>query len=211
MSQNKQRKIGERAKRVRYLRQEVLRLTREKLSQSSGIPLNTLQNWERLRSKGLTEKGAERLIQAYRSEGIDCTVAWLLYGVGEKPIAPSQSLQKSKVEELIAQELQLFRQHNHNVAATLINDDAMLPCFCPGDLVAGQRYIGKAISKVIGLACIVELATDIVLVRMLEEADKADCYTLISANRNFLGKQTLENVSLRSAAPILWLRRRRYF
>ena len=77
-----------RAERIRYVREDVLKLTRTQLSRRSKIPFSSLQNWEQGRNLGLTEAGARRLVAAFREEGIDCTVEWLLYNIGEKPLSP---------------------------------------------------------------------------------------------------------------------------
>lgn len=200
----------ERAKRVRYLREKVLRFTREAFSTKSGIPINTLQNWEQSRHSGLIERGARKIIQALDEAGISCSLEWLLYGIGEPPassltVKPENYLTE---EEIIAEELQLFHRLNANAIDTLINDDSMLPHFWPGDYAAGKRYTGEDIKKVVGLPCIVETVSGNIMVRFLEESEELSHYNLLCANQLALAKIKLENVQLISAAPVLWLRRK---
>ena len=202
----------ERAKRVRYLREKVLRFSREAFSTKSGIPINTLQNWEQSRHSGLIERGAKKIIQALDDAGITCSQEWLLYGIGESPSSSLTSRPEIYLteEEVIAEELQLFHRLNTNTVDILIKDDSMLPHFWPGDYAAGKRYTGEDIKKTIGLPCIVETISGNVLVRYLEESAETSHYNLLCANQLALAKIKLESVELISAAPVLWLRRKSY-
>lgn len=202
-----------RARRIRYVRESVLGMSREQFSVASKISASSLQNWEQERNKGLTETGARRLVQAFREEGADCTIEWLLYDIGEKPMAPfskttMKELLKSPDEEIIAKELKLYHELNPNSVDTVILDDGMSPVFWPGDYVAGKRYFNEEINKTIGLPCIVELETGELLVRMLELGDDAHKFNLYCANPNALTKKIFRNVEVKSAAPVLWMRRR---
>jgi DNA-binding transcriptional regulator YiaG len=202
-----------RARRIRYVRESVLGLSREQFSIVSKISASSLQNWEQERNKGLTESGARRLVQAFREEGADCTVEWLLYDIGERPMSPfskatMKELLKSPDEEIIAKELKLYHELNPHSIDMVIMDDGMSPAFWPGDYVAGKRYINDDIKKTIGLPCIVELLSGEVLVRMLEVGDHADKFNLYCANPNALTKKIFRNVEVKSSAPVLWMRRR---
>jgi DNA-binding transcriptional regulator YiaG len=201
----------ERAKRVRYLREKVLRFTREVFSEKSGIPINTLQNWEQSRHSGLIERGAKKIIQALDNAGIPCSLEWLLYGIGESPASPFETQRYLTEAEIIAEELELFHRLNPNAIDMVIKDDSMLPYYWLGDTVAGKRYTGEDIKKTVGLACIVETITGGVLIRFLEEAEESGRYNLLCANQLALAKIKLESVELISAAPILWLRRKSHF
>lgn len=202
-----------RAKRIRYIREAILKLSREQLSAVSKISASSLQNWEQERNKGLTEAGARRLVQAFREQGANCTVEWLLYDVGEKPTSPfskstMKELLKSPDEEIISKELKIFHELNPNSIDTVISDDGMTPIFLPGDYVAGKRYMGEEIKKTIGLPCILELETQELLVRMLEVGEEENKYNLYCANPNALTKKIYRNIEIKSSAPILWMRRK---
>lgn len=205
----------ERSKRVRYVREEALRFTKEQFSKVSGIPLSTLQNWENIRNNGLTERGVNRLVQALRAEGIDCAPEWLLYGIGEKPVSPfiqqkasANNVVKSVGEDVITQELQLFHQLNPDAVDIVVNDDAMLPYLWPGDHVAGKKYRAEEIKMVIGLPCIVQTTDGLNFVRLLEIGVKPDAYNLVCANPHTRLKGVMENIQVSSVAPIEWIRRR---
>jgi DNA-binding transcriptional regulator YiaG len=202
-----------RARRIRYVRESVLGVSREQFSIKSRISASSLQNWEQERNKGLTEAGARRLVSAFREEGADCTVEWLLYEIGEKPTAPfskatMKELLKSPDEEIISKELQLYHDLNPRSIDTVVADDGMSPIFWPGDYLAGKRYAGEEVKKTIGLPCIVELETGELLVRMLEIGDQDDKFNLYCANPNALTKKIYRNVDVKSSAPVLWMRRR---
>lgn len=213
MNDNIHFSVVARAKRVRYVREDLLRLTRDKFSQLTGISVNTLQNWEQARNKGLTEESAKRLLQAYRHEGIECSLEWLLFGMGEKPtspfdrhkIIPSKNISEN---ENITKELQFFQELNGDVISTTITDDSMSPCFWTGDIVAGKRYTDAMMNKAIGLPSIVELPNGIMLVRMLEIGSKPGLFNLSCANPHTLLKKLLEDIELISATPVLWMRRK---
>jgi hypothetical protein len=203
----------QRAERVRYVREKVLRLTREEFQSRSGISPNSLQNWEQVRANGLTEMAARRLVQAFQKEGVNCTVEWLLYGIGEKPaspFSPSSMRQEINEEDNIHRELALFHELNNNGVDARISDDSMLPCFWPGDYVAGTRYKGESIKKAVGMPCIVETTDGTVLVKLLEMGENEGCYNLASANPHAPVKRVFKDVELNYAAPILWIRRRSF-
>lgn len=70
---------GQRLKSIRLMSG----LSRNSLEHKYGISANTLQSWERAKSGGLTIKGASRVLNALRNEGIYCSSEWLLYGIGQ--------------------------------------------------------------------------------------------------------------------------------
>lgn len=184
-------------------------LTREAFVQH-GIPIATLQNWEKVRyASGLNRKGANRLVNAYASLGVTVTTEWLLYGAGPSPylnespeISHGTSLSK---EAKITQELRLFHQLNENVVDLIVPDHAMAPAFLPGDCVAGERFFDKEIEKAVGHPCIIHTSNGQILFRLLEKGDKENLYTLTGFNPKAL---VILNISLFSAAPILWMRRK---
>ena len=207
--------LSERANRVRKLR-DALHLSRGHFERTHGIPQQTLQGWEDARWGTLTDKGAIKLIQAYQQEGLHVTLEWLMYGVGNDPLATRNIAEPGHPnyqvilteQAIISQEVQLFHQHNPKAIDLIIQDDAMLPCLAPGDLVAGKRFFDQAIEQVLGLLCIIQTKTGIMLVRKLEQGSEPGLYKLSSLNPNTtVSEPRLEDVSLFSAAPIIWIRK----
>jgi len=218
-STNPQLSYGkQRADRLRRIR-ESLKLSRNELCQKYkhfGITASTLQSWEDVRWKGLTEKGAQKLVKAFKEEGLEVTVEWLMFGIGENPleneefIAPSflnKNFQLSE-DSIITQELNLFHKLNPNSIDTIITDDGMVPWLKPGDHVAGKCYFENDMEIAIGSPCILQTATGITLVRMLHSGSDTGLYTLSCANPNATVKEPImKDIKLFSAAPIIWIRK----
>ncbi len=216
--------------RVRYIRDKILGLSRNKFSKrhkALEITVSTLQNWEDARYGGLTEKGARKLIEAFACEGIQCSLQWLLFGIGEAPpeardynlIVSGISTTKSSRdftsethvsfndEETIAKELRYFHELHADALDAIVSDDGLSPYFEPGDYVAGIRLVGQEINKAIGLNCIVQTQQGQILVRKLEAGSQPGYYTLICTNPHTNEAQKLLDMKLFSVAPIVWLRK----
>lgn len=205
-----------RAERVRYLREDVLDLSRAKMAKRfDGIFEGTLQTWEYGHHGGLTEKGAKLLTQAAESMGIKCSIEWLLYGIGEKPAPLLNQKLKDPIKErksenqAIIEELCLLREIYPTVVDTIVSDDGMAPCFLPGDYVAGERFFGNELSKAIGKACIIQTQTGASLIRLLKEGNPEKGYMISCINpHTSVQDPILEGVPLFSAAPVFWMRRK---
>ena len=78
----------ERGERIKYIRKELLRLSRNELTRRFNIPTGTIQNWEDSRQGGLTENGAIKFIEILASIGLKCEIEQLIYGIGKKPFPP---------------------------------------------------------------------------------------------------------------------------
>lgn len=112
-------------------------MTQDEFCHQSDIPKQTYAAWENVRFSGLTDSGAERVVQRYKDLGILCTKSWLLEGIGAPPKKASDtSALVSESLETIAQELLLFSRKG-NTLDYYITAEEMLPFFEKGDLVAG--------------------------------------------------------------------------
>lgn len=209
----------DRAERIKRLRRN-LRYSRQKFSdkyKKLGITASALQSWEDIRWNGLTEKGAHLLAQAFQEEGLQVTVQWLLFGIGEDPLGNIafpldmpllHTLIKPSEKNNIAKELRLFHQHITEGIDTVITDDGLAPWLAPGDYVAGKRYFDNDIEKAIGSPCIVQTLAGETLVRMLTSGSDLELYTLACSNPVSTNTQRIiEDIRLFSAAPILWIRK----
>lgn len=203
-----------RAKRIRFLREEVLKLSREEFAKTYSISKGTLQNWEDVRYSGLTDSGAVQLTKAFQAAGItDCSEEWLLYGRGKTPQLTSylDRLFKNNVapeETIIAQELQAFYSLHQNATDAKVRDDGLWPCLVPGDYVAGEKLFAGEINKALGRACIVQLENGDILIRKLESVNEEGLYTLICTNPDTEASHpVLNEVKVFSAAPIIWIRK----
>ncbi len=215
-----------RGKRVETLRR-MTRLSRRAFRERYGIAPSSLQNWEDAKGSGLTEKGARKIMALLKPDGILCSFEWLMYGVGPGPQITSDQFFREENEitqnqeevrmisedaqtEMIAQELLAF---HHNYPKTsldfVVADDGMEPRFTQGEYVAGCRRHGKAIEKLVGFDCIVQLSTGDMLLRTIKKQELDGLYTLVCSNSNTtVEKPTLYNVELLAAAPVIWARRK---
>lgn len=203
-----------RAKRIRFLREEVLKLSREKFAQAFNISRGALQNWEDARYSGLTDNGAIQLTKAFQAAGITgCSEEWLLYGRGKTPHLMSEldRLVKSTIpddETSIAQELQTFYRLHQNAMDAIVQDDGLEPCLVPGDYVAGVKFFAGEIHKAIGFICIVQLQNGEIMIRKLSIGEKEAFYTLSCTNPSAkVSKPIVNDAKIFSAAPIIWVRK----
>lgn len=194
--------IAERGTRLRHLR-VALRYSREKLAKKCGVAATSIQAWEIGRYGGLTANGAIKLIEVFRQDGIEVTLDWLLNGMGVDPLK-LPAVENLPLTQIISQELRLFHKNNANAVDAIVNDSAMEPWFSPNDLVAGIRKFDDEIDDLIGSPCIVQLANGQILIRLLEEGNKSNCYTLKGINPT---TSDLTDINLFSAARIIWHRR----
>lgn len=211
---------GERLRRARILAGIS---TRREFEEKYLISANTLQGWEQGKNP-LSKKGAKRIIEALKNEGLICSLDWLLSGQGVPPRAFEMNKEVSaetdlenmlaqmhlQEEQAIYQELQTFKSHNPNPIIITISDDTMEPQFREGDYVAGVRLTKpEDIQRHLGEPCIVELIDHTILARHLHTDTKLGYYTLSCTNhRSKQGPLTIANAQIISAAPILWHRRK---
>lgn len=212
-----------RGRRLRSLR-KMTDLSRKMMAEKYNLSAGTLQGWEDGRYGGLTEKGSRKVLNALRSEGIQCSFDWLMYGVGMGPqisdILYMDEQQKTnnqedkvshpdKVEQDIRDEILLFRQHTSDAIDVIIGDDAMLPFYNFGDIVGGKRRFEDDIATLIGQDCIIQTTLGETLVRRLRAGTTGQRFTLTSINpETNVIKPTLYDIELLSAAPISWIRRK---
>lgn len=209
---------GERLRRARILAGIS---TRREFEKKYKISANTLQGWEQGKNP-LSKKGAKRVIEALKAEGLLCSVEWLLEGSGMPP-RPFEILQSGlnehdtkttqtniEEEQAIYNELQIFKAQNPNPIIITVSDDSMEPQFHAGDYIGGiQLRKPEEINKYLGQVCIVELSNHMILPRYIHQGTEPGTYTLSSTN--FQSKHAplnIINTRILSSAPILWHRRK---
>lgn len=212
---------GDRLRRARILAGIA---TRREFEIKYQISANTLQGWEQGKNP-LSKKGAKRIIEALKTEGVICSLEWLMNGTGVPPrpfemnhhdITSESDLENFlshvnlQEEQAIYQELQAFKSHNPNPIIITVSDDAMEPQFRAGDYVGGIR-LNKAedIALHLGEPCIVELADHTILPRYIHADAESGTYTLSCTNfQSKAAPLNIFNARIISAAPILWHRRK---
>ena len=206
-----------RGRRIKELR-KITHLSRRAFADKHEIPAGTLQNWEDAKFGGLTEKGAQRLIEVFAREGILCHLAWLMHGEGEKPITQRLmahhviAIEKDQAyandEAIIQQELQTFYRLNPTAIHTIIHDDLMEPYFFRGDIVAGKRRFHEEINQLVGKDCIMQTQAGEIVVRRLHSGNHQQDYLLKSHQDDVnANKKYLDPIKLICAAPVSWIRR----
>ena len=220
MNREKFTSPGNRLKRARVLAGIT---TRREFEEKHEISANTLQGWEQGKNP-LSLKGAKRVIEAFKNEGLLCSVDWLMKGVGMPPrpyeminAGLNESLQKDnnvaennlQEEEAIYQEIQNFKSHNANAFVISITDDAMEPYFTIGDYIGGVRIERDQMTAYLGNACIIELPDHTMVPRYLHAGTRDHCFNLSCTNPKTKALNANHyNVEALMVAPIVWHRRK---
>ena len=209
----------ERGERLRILR-KMSGLTIHKLAEKYGVGSSTIKYWECGRDKGLSAKGARKIIESMRQEGVYCTFMWLMHGVGMHPqiIDVRQSASTKQVaamnttleeETAISQEIHLFCSKTANAVTLVIYDDGMEPLYTIGDTIGGNRLPMSEVAKAIGKNCIIETEDKQVICRRLARGNTPDAFILCSVNPQTTSlPPNLYDVKIISVAPIsrVWKR-----
>jgi len=198
--------------------------TRREFEKKYRISANTLQGWEQGKNP-LSRKGAKRIIEALKIEGLICSLEWLINGTGVPPrpfemthteFTSSTDLENLfnamnlQEEQAIYQELQTFKSHNPNAIIITVSDNAMEPQFRTGDYIGGVRLTKpEDIQLYLGQACIVELADHTIIPRYIHTDQESNTYTLSCTNfQSITPPLNIFNARILSAAPILWHRKK---
>ena len=211
---------GERLRRARVLAGLT---TRREFEKKYKISANTLQGWEQGKNP-LSEKGAKRVIEAFKWEGLLCSIEWLIHGTGMPPrpydmlnAGVKNGVQKENVmseqnireEEVIYREKQLFKEQNVNSIILTIVDDAMEPYYHTGDHVGGVQVYNAEMDRFIGNMCVVELENNVIVPRLLQKGSKEGLYNVCCTNpKTTASPLNYYDAKVISAAPILWHRRK---
>lgn len=206
-----------RGRRLETLR-KMTGLTRKNFEKKYNVSASTIQSWEAAKAGGLTDRGAQRVIQIFRQEQISCTLDWLLYGIGCSPQQVSHSLNSSPdfvdnagqpvaEEKTITQELLVFRALHQKSIDLVVSDDGMEPFFKKGDYVAGKRRYQEEILQLVGKNCIVVTSNNEVLLRRIKKSVRVGFYDLICVNANSqVYAPVIYEQHLICAAPVVWHR-----
>lgn len=193
--------------------------TRREFQNRFGINQNTMHAWENGRL-ALTRKGATKVISAMILVGVECSLSWLMNGIGKKPcfIETHQDQKNSTVHEEkgsiyiednfeLLKEIEFFKNTNPENTVFLINDDGMLPFYEIGDFVGGKRKFDN-FEKYSGYNCIIELSKNDILVRKIKFNYKSSVLSAFCSNINTdESEPIINNIRPISITPIVWHRR----
>lgn len=194
-----------RGKRIRFIRDHLLNLTREEFCKNSEITAAALKGWELGWGGGLTTQGAEKIVKRARELNVYCTNSWLIHGIGREAVFLTKDLDIQEDDENhIAKELLLFSEIQNSIT-TIVKDDSMIPTFYPGNYVGG--IIVSDIKKAFGKECIIVDNYDNTYVRILDGGDNSNLFNLYCTNQNTSLKKEIKNITIKFAAPIIWFRK----
>jgi transcriptional regulator with XRE-family HTH domain len=199
--QQSPRQRGERLRQARKL----AGLTLREMSKGSLINFNTLGGWESGKHGGLTEKGAIKVVERLAHLNIKCTPEWLLYEKGEPPYMISMTTinqHSTSLPEILAYEINNFKQSHSTFLGMNILDDAMEPLYCYGDYVAGLPMSLEQLPKAVGKNIIVRLNEEQMLCRKLVMDSKNNKLALLSLN--FSSKNLLLDAQIKEWALIMY-------
>ncbi len=192
--------------RIRFIRDNLLALTREKFCEHTDITLQSLKGWELGWGGGLTVKGAEKIVKRAKELNVSCTCSWLMHEIGREAVCFTNDLDiNNHLDEHIAKELLLFKEQ-HNAIVSIVSDDAMAPMLCAGNYVGGIAV--NNIEVAVGKECILTDDNGKIYIRILKKGDEPGLYNLCSLNSNLiLANDAIKNVSVQIAAPIVFIRK----
>jgi len=139
-----------RGKRIRFICEHLLSLTREEFCRDSNFTAQSLKGWELAWGGGLSQQSSVKIVKRAKEYNIYCTESWLMHGIGKSAIKITKDLDIQEGDENhIAKELLLFRELQNSID-TVIKDDGMIPFLYPGNYVGGiiVKNVGSAIGKV---------------------------------------------------------------
>lgn len=164
----------ERGQRLKFLR-DMTGMSGEKFAHHCGVARSTITGWE-TGANGLTERGARKVLEAMKKEGITCNILWLLHGVGMRPKITDQnklsrlhypdfksefeqSVQEPSLEEGMNyfEEIALFKKQYTDHLIYTLPDDSMSPIYQAYDCVGGYKLSHSQLELAQGKICIVLL------------------------------------------------------
>jgi len=195
-----------RSKRIKFIREHLLSLTRIEFCRGSNISAPSLKGWELAWGGGLSEHGAEKIVKRAKELNIYCTESWLMHGIGRSATQATKDLDIQDGDEShIAKELLLFRELQNSID-TVIKDDGMIPFLYPGNYVGG--IIIKNIDNAIGKECIIVADDDQIYIRILRHGEGPARYNLCCINEHAaMARKEIKNTGIKFVAPIIWIRK----
>jgi len=188
-------------------------LSREGFRIRYGVARGTLQNWETARFGGLTLKGAQSIIRYFKAESINCSLDWLLHGIGPSPRFDNSLSSKYNPTIIqptiptLTQELLYFRQNNSHAIDHHLVDDSMMPRYQNGIIIAGIKNFQDKIDTTLWNDCIVQTLEYGTLFRFIRPGNTPGRYHLYSHNiSSHASNLMLHDVEVISSARISWLR-----
>ena len=213
IEKNSEQKIGA-GRRIKMTR-TLAGISRKDLESKHGISMHTLQSWE-LGRNPLTEKAASRLVEIFHSTGVNCSMQWLLDGIGKSPallgseFTPYPTIDRDigsllDIENTIQREIDFFKNNNPNATVIIVSDDTMEPRYSQGDFVGGIQYNNpQKINECVGHDCIIETSDGTFFRRLMK---RKNGYALVCLNPQTTSDDpVIFAKTILAATPIIWHR-----
>lgn len=206
-SLEERKKIGQRIRSARL----TTNLSRSDFCNRHNISPSTLFSLEVGRIN-FTENKMHQLLTAFNFESVVCTSQWLLEGKGLPPYSfdgqkfDQDTLCKNDTDAFsIFREIEVFKQGSDQAFVILVQDDAMMPLYKPGDYVGGKIVFEQEILNFIGKICLIETDKKEFIIRHLFQEDN---YFILSGinPQSKICSPLLKIDSVRRIARILWHR-----
>ena len=178
---------AEKIERGRRLKQARLLtgMTITDLTQDRFINYNTFCAWESGRHAGLTLKGAKKAIKRLGEYGVECSLDWLMSGMGYPPKRVTDLAQANTQpphRSLTTEALEVLKLKFPGFVVCPIEDDAMLPIYHKGDYLLGPQANKGELKRFDGQPVIATLTSGETIVRMVQVLPDHKDIKLVSNN-----------------------------
>lgn len=210
----KENQNSDKLKEARAIRLKLLRrlanFSRRSFATQFGLKEATLQNWEAPRHGGLTESGAQKVIECYNELGIYAGLNWLMYGIGDTPskLAGSEKAKAQKhVASIAKDEIQFMKSIYPESMLYKVPDNTMDPIYPMGAFVMGAKVASHNVANFHNKVCICLTENGEMLLRQVRLTRDSGRYDLISLNAMTQVRHAhLYARKLTSIAPVFWIR-----
>lgn len=191
--------------RIRFIRTNLLDLSRPEFGDKTGIAAPTLKIWELGHGGGPSQTYLLKLVEALEQLGLFCSLPWLMYGIGPKATMNKESIAFTAEDQLIAEEIALFREHTpFQTMDLLVSDMGLYPLVMPSSYVAG--IVVQDPQKALNQPCIILTESGMLVTRVLKPGIDQGQFSLVCYSKDHFGLPSIDNVKVLSVAPITLIR-----
>lgn len=166
--------LHQRGARLRLLR-NMTGMTQAAFGKLCQVSEPSIRLWEKSQTTILSEKGALKIINGLKSLGIDCSLDWILSGIGDLPINQlflTLTTQSEVNEEKVSfgtlqPEINLFSKNHTGSIVTIVEDNTMEPFLQKNDIVGGTKLYGESMDHGLNRICIIEDAYKNIFIRRI--------------------------------------------
>lgn len=205
-----EKKTNPAAKRIKTIRL-LTGCTQKEFSSKYDINIHSLQSLEASKTE-LSIRNANKIISASRLNGLECSLEWLMHGMGQAPfINKKLSIQKKKIiswasEENIQNEIAVFKRSSDQAIVTMISNDSMAPKYFIGDYVGGILRKLEDINVITGLDCILESQDGQISINSIYSAAKGIMAGPINIEKT-VDYPLFSLKKVKRLSPVIWHRR----